>query len=272
MKVFYLLLVFPSIFVVSSGKTVHNDKVKLSQRADEKTMEEALLIFFEELRCRMNTPMDDLNLPTLDPFTADSMDFDLDHNLGSISGTFSNLRIEGLSEFTVNDLRFNYNNLDFWIDTTLPRLSLSGYYDIDGSLGGLLPIFGNGNFSIVLTEMHAVINSTIDYNGLTVAWNMPEFQMDFHLGNLTTVIDNLFNDDELSDFFNLAFTTLGADIVDVMFSDIEPEIADMAKEMTSDLLNGVTIEKFLDIIFLIEPFLPPLADGEVCEYEINYPL
>ncbi|XP_055714424.1 uncharacterized protein LOC129808675 [Phlebotomus papatasi] len=277
MKVFEILTILSILSLgISSAISVENVREYLQsqlmdEREESKSMEEALLIFFEEFRCRMKMEMEDLNLPALDPFTTDFMEFEMDDELGSIRGALSNLRVDGLSGFMVNDLVFNMDNLDFWIEVTLPRLSMSGYYDIDGTLGGLLPIFGDGNFSIVLTEMHTVINSTIGYDGITVTWSMPDFKMDFRLGNLTTSIENLFNDDELADFFNLAFTTLGAEIVDVMFPDIEPQIADMAKQMTPEMLNGVTINEFLDIIFLIEPFLPDLPDSEVCEYEIIYP-
>ncbi|XP_055680239.1 uncharacterized protein LOC129788200 [Lutzomyia longipalpis] len=275
MNVFQITLILSTILKISSGGSIKNlsehFRSMSMERQEQKTMEEALLIFFEEFRCRMRMEMVDLNLPTLDPFTEDFMDVELDHELGHVTGVLSNLRIDGLSDFVVNDLEFNFEKLDLWIDATLPRLSLAGWYDIDGELGGLLPIFGHGNFSIVLAEMHVSMNATIGYDGFDVVWEMPEFQMDFHLGALTTAIENLFNDDELADFFNLAFTTLGSEIVDVMFPEIEPQIADMAKQMTPEMLNGVTIDEFLDIIFLIEPFFPDLPDDEICEYEINYP-
>ncbi|XP_059610276.1 uncharacterized protein LOC132257406 [Phlebotomus argentipes] len=275
MNVSKVLIIFSALLTIFLAEAAENveefSRSRAMLRQEEKTMEEALLIFFEELRCRLGMAMEDLGLPAMDPFTEEFMEFELDHELGSITGSLANLRVDGLSDFTVNDLAFNMDNLDFWLDVSLPRLSLSGAYDIDGVLGGLLPVYGNGNFSIVLTEMHTVINATIDYDGIDVTWAMPEFGMDFRLGNLTTTIENLFNDDELSDFFNLAFTTLGSEIVDVMFPEIEPQIADVAKQMTPDLFNGMTINEFLDIIFLIEPFLPEMPEGEVCEYEINYP-
>lgn len=66
--------------------------------------------------------------------------------LSRLFGSLTDLNVDGLQEFIVNELDINIVAFPYLFDITIPQLNTSGNYVVDGSMGGLIPMFGEGPF------------------------------------------------------------------------------------------------------------------------------
>ena len=59
--------------------------------------------------------------------------------------------VTGVSTFVVDDVKLNILGLTAEFAIHLPKLQVSAEnYDIDGIIGGLVPIYGNGHMEYVI--------------------------------------------------------------------------------------------------------------------------
>lgn len=67
----------------------------------------------------------------------------------TLDGHLRNVVIRGMSGIVVNNLRVNWLTLRFDYDITVPHLRFDGdWYDLRGRFVNILPIFGNGRFTM----------------------------------------------------------------------------------------------------------------------------
>lgn len=236
------------------------------------TMGEALLRFFEEFRCRMFYDQADIGLPKLEPLETAELALDLSDMLGDLQLEARNVRVEGLSEFYISDLDFDYFTLDFWMRIELPKLVASGWYSVNGDLDDMMVLTGSGDFRMEVDGINLFLAGTIWHEGFTNTWAMPRFSMDFNVTRTTGYLQGIQDDEVVEAFFKHIIDEVGAELTNLMFPEIEPMIAEYAKAMTPNLLNGTPLLDLINIIFLDVPFLPDLPEDAVCEYEPRWPV
>lgn len=65
-----------------------------------------------------------------------------------LKGTIDNAEVEKVSTFVIDKIKTNLLLLNAEFGVSVPELVAHGEnYDIEGNLGGLLPIYGQGRFS-----------------------------------------------------------------------------------------------------------------------------
>lgn len=87
--------------------------------------------------------------PVMAPFRSDrnAVAWRFGH-LVELEGELRNLRIDGLDGFQIIDASLNMRTMRFTYDFIFPSIMISGWYNLNGRFGGLIPIFGQGNFMI----------------------------------------------------------------------------------------------------------------------------
>jgi len=86
-----------------------------------------------------------LKLPALDPLFLPSLTVDRNLESLKIRANMSQIRVYGGTNYIVQDLKANPNDLTVFIKARLPHMYVSGDYDVQGRLL-LLPLNGVGNF------------------------------------------------------------------------------------------------------------------------------
>jgi len=86
-----------------------------------------------------------LKLPALDPLFLPSLTVDRNLESLKIKANMSQIRVYGGTNYIVQDLKANPNDLTVSIKARLPHMYVSGDYDVQGRLL-LLPLNGVGNF------------------------------------------------------------------------------------------------------------------------------
>lgn len=110
-----------------------------------------------------------LKLPALDPLFLPSLTIDRNLESLKIKANMSQIRVYGGTNYIVQDLKANPNDLTISIKARMPHMYVVGDYDVQGRLL-LLPLNGAGNFKGNFTDTEAQVNAqakeTIDKNGV----------------------------------------------------------------------------------------------------------
>ncbi|XP_011879811.1 PREDICTED: circadian clock-controlled protein-like [Vollenhovia emeryi] len=99
-----------------------------------------------------------LKLPALDPLFLPSLTIDRNLESLKIRANMSQIRVYGGTNFIVQDLKANPNDLTISIKVRLPHMYVNGDYDVQGRLL-LLPLSGIGNFKGNFTDTDAQVNA-----------------------------------------------------------------------------------------------------------------
>lgn len=86
-----------------------------------------------------------LKLPALDPLFLPSLTVDRNLEALKIKANMSKIRVHGATDFLIDDLKANPNDLTVAIRVQLPHIHVNGDYDVQGRLL-LLPLNGAGSF------------------------------------------------------------------------------------------------------------------------------
>lgn len=66
-----------------------------------------------------------------------------------IKGNLSDVTVKHISKFIIDAEKFrDLGNLRFKLDLnlTFPYLTIEGFYNLDGVIGDMIPVFGDGKF------------------------------------------------------------------------------------------------------------------------------
>lgn len=62
-----------------------------------------------------------------------------------MKGNFQNMTIHNLSKYNVDLFNLNILSLSVKANMSLPELVMEGLYELDGNIGDLIPIYGEGD-------------------------------------------------------------------------------------------------------------------------------
>ncbi|KAG5313174.1 CCCP protein, partial [Acromyrmex insinuator] len=110
-----------------------------------------------------------LKLPALDPLFLPSLTIDRNLESLKIRANMSQIRVYGGTNYVVQELKANPNDLMISIKARMPHMYVNGDYDVQGRLL-LLPLSGVGNFKGNFTNTDAQVNAqakeVTDKNGV----------------------------------------------------------------------------------------------------------
>ncbi|XP_029169664.1 circadian clock-controlled protein-like [Nylanderia fulva] len=99
-----------------------------------------------------------LKLPALDPLFLPSLTIDRNLESLKIKCNMTQIRVYGGTNYVVQELKANPNDLTVFIKVRMPHIYVNGEYDIQGRLL-LLPLSGLGNFKGNFTDTEAQVNA-----------------------------------------------------------------------------------------------------------------
>ncbi|CAD1479212.1 unnamed protein product, partial [Heterotrigona itama] len=99
-----------------------------------------------------------LKLPALDPLFLPSLTVDRNLDSLKIKANMSQIRVYGATNFIIDDLKANPNDLSVRLKVQLPHVHVNGDYDVQGRLL-LLPLSGIGSFKGNFTNTEAQVTA-----------------------------------------------------------------------------------------------------------------
>ncbi|XP_076621689.1 uncharacterized protein LOC143342091 [Colletes latitarsis] len=110
-----------------------------------------------------------LKLPALDPLFLPSLTVDRNLEALKIKANMSQIRVHGATNFLIDDLKANPDDLSVAIKVQLPHVHVNGDYEVQGRLL-LLPLNGAGSFKGNFTNTEVQVNAqgkeVTDKNGI----------------------------------------------------------------------------------------------------------
>lgn len=242
--------------------------VAVAIHSQDVPLEEAMLKFFEQFRCRMLYEQENIGVPRLEPMEEEEMEFEFDmEGMGAGKLLLKNVRVEGLAAFNVSLLEMQFQTLDMLMQIELPELKVTGWYSISGEMpiyNEFVDLKGSGDFEFLIEGMRLKMDGKMGHEGFTHTWWMERMAFEFGIEKLSGFMKGIMDDDVLEDFFTFLINNSGPDLIEAVFPEIEPEIVEYAKEMMPELLNGTPLLQVINIIYQDVEFLMELPEGEEC--------
>ncbi|CAL1286096.1 unnamed protein product [Larinioides sclopetarius] len=119
-------------------------------RAESKIdINEFLIGVIENFKDDMLVGIPELKVPILDPFMPKKpIKIDVEDSKASVHGNFTDVHIEGLSGFIMDNLHADLQNLSLTFNLRIPWIKAYGNYSINGKIIKIVPLRGNGEFRI----------------------------------------------------------------------------------------------------------------------------
>ncbi|GFT16517.1 uncharacterized protein NPIL_665371 [Nephila pilipes] len=124
---------------------------------------EFLIGVIENFREDMTVGIPELKVPILDPFQPKKpIKVDVEDSKASVHGNFTNVHVEGLSGFFMDFLHADLQNLSLRFYLRIPWIEAHGNYTLDGKIIKIIPIRGNGGFSIESHNLSVSAKASIE--------------------------------------------------------------------------------------------------------------
>ncbi|XP_011138542.1 circadian clock-controlled protein [Harpegnathos saltator] len=201
--------------------------------------EQCAIESISKLQPYLQTGVEKYNIPSLEPLKLKRLKFNPATGLRMQA---KNLNIYQASNFKINKLKFNLDNLHLQLDVFLPNILIEAQYDINGKIL-LLPVYGSGNLHV--NASNCIGACTIqgkrytDSEGVEKV-HISEFGMKITVGKATFKIDNLFNGDKvLGDIINSAINNN----LDLFLIELLPLLEDVLSNAFNHTANKI-VEHF----------------------------
>jgi hypothetical protein len=227
MKVLMLLSV---LVCLASSKAVRDPALDAYLRA-----------ILESLKEQMPVGIPELGIPPLDPF--DVPHFDIPHieeDIIKVDIEINDLVIINLSTFNVETVHLDLEHLGLNLDLSIPDLRGDANYKLDGSILGLLPLYGEGAMFLELFNLflHANASVLIDAEGFVQITTM-DLSADF--SEIKIHLDDLLGGGEFGESINNMLNLLGGFIWDQLKDVLFPLLDSVLKDVLNDALHGCNI-------------------------------
>ncbi|XP_058449559.1 uncharacterized protein LOC131429447 [Malaya genurostris] len=239
MKTFFQFIVLMAVMVFG-----------ISEASSQRVVTDAIMRrILENFRQLMRTGNPETGFPVIAPYFNE--DLSINASLGGLLDfdlRMTPIRIEGLDEF-VGRLQVDLSNLRFPFEFRYDdEIIINGFYDMNGRLYGLIPVFGVGNFFIrpkgVLASGWATI--TDDGNGMLT---LSDFSLSLMIDSLETNIEGMLFGGELSDLLNVVIQDIVPSFLRNFPESVTRLLSAFAKPLLNRFLATRSMEDLLALLF-----------------------
>ncbi|XP_068965416.1 uncharacterized protein [Bombus flavifrons] len=203
--------------------------------------------FLEKFKEMMEEGDENLGIPVLEPFVSEHLDIDLKiRRLFSAEGHLENLRIDGLSNYTVK--RADFPMADFKAKVTLlfHEIKIEARYDMTGTFLDEDSFHGWGDLALrieglkVTTDLQLEIKEgRLHVSNLELQTTVREFDCD---------ISELYVNDDLSEDISETITEEAPNFLEENQDRISRYVSKIVKNLLNDILKEYTLVNLLNMI------------------------
>ncbi|XP_023345378.1 uncharacterized protein LOC111714488 [Eurytemora carolleeae] len=213
----------------SLGNCLNNDPDKLNSCHIELT---------ETLRVNMRTGIPEYNVEQGEPLLIPELQFNLNDAASKLKAEFHKNIISGLSNFIVNDFRTNTERNLLFVDLTIPELSATGQYALDGTISLVDVESSSGDFQMTMTDVSAILVAKLSkVNGKVVIEENPRMTIKVKEGNMKVNMENLFGG-KAPNLAEVVHTVINRS-PDLFLEDFKPVLRIHIGGMLKNLFNAV---------------------------------
>lgn len=223
---------------------------------DQDSLDQCLYHVLDSIRPFLHDGIPEWHVPSLEPLAIQGVSLNQGSGNTRIRASFDELKVTGLSNYTITYVRSSPAQYKFSIGLQFPKLNITGKYDILGNLL-LIPIKGRGPFWADFKDVKAD-----SYNWLEVEHphgdhdgdhahahaagagrlRLSHTQTDFDIGKVQLRLEHLFNDDEfLGETVNNCLNENAPDIIRELKPQFAQEIDRLVTRIFSEAVGALPV-------------------------------
>ncbi|XP_015609787.1 uncharacterized protein LOC107274787 [Cephus cinctus] len=210
------------------GRQETGDRLSLTGN-ERLTRNSKLELLIDSFRDVMRNGNDSLRIPVLDPYEADKLIIKLDEDCLTINNKLSNIRMDGLANYTIDTATFSLLRMRIRVALTWPILPISTEYDIEAN-SGVLPIYGSGTIKLNAKNVTFSSVTTVAVNSELSVY-VRSFTSKLALEALDFTITGLYNSEKTSE------------LTSTIVSDNAPQVVEKYQEILTGRLNIIIVDR-----------------------------
>lgn len=232
---FALICIILAVIIKINGHQIYKERDTYNMFED----------FLEKFKTVMKTGNETLGIPVLDPFAAERIPIEIDDDLIKLDGLLTNVKVDGLSAYDVNQGDFKLIGPKLIMNISWPMIAASTNYSIEGKADNF-EIYGHGEMKISPRDFFLETEIGFTMNGKYL--KVKDMKLKIFLRALDFHATGLFDDDELSELLS----ALISDMVPQLIQDYHDMITDKAILLVTEKLNAflstMTLAELLKLI------------------------
>ncbi|KAJ6636437.1 hypothetical protein Bhyg_15027 [Pseudolycoriella hygida] len=228
--------------------SVNPQVVAINEFETNSVIDDSLRNLLESLRYSLRCGFPDQGIPSLAPFYLKYAELNERGLLYRVQGDIRDLTIAGLDGYTVDIATLNILTLRTTIGLTLPKLSLSSFYNFDALLLRFIPIFGHGRLNLDVNDLSVVANARLTISLRTGRLNMTSLDIDVNMGSTFSDSTGVYDSRIVSTLFNIAFERTLRDVFDNNKENLETFLENLLIPLANGYLNELTLQDLLGLI------------------------
>ncbi|XP_063866722.1 uncharacterized protein LOC135103835 isoform X1 [Scylla paramamosain] len=190
----------------------------------------------ENLRNHMAEGWPDLGVPPLDPLDLGNINIDINSGSNRVQGSLSDVRVLGLSSFTIDKVHSQLLTLKVDLELGIPLLEINGTYSITGK-AGILPIYGDGPFR--MDAYNFTLKGMIDL-GTTEegVFGVAVLDLDVATPKIEINFEDIMGGGEMGDFVNGILNSMAPDFLQSLENQYMPLLEETIRHEINQILHG----------------------------------
>ncbi|XP_034232277.1 circadian clock-controlled protein-like [Thrips palmi] len=230
----------------------YEDILKQCNVKDQDSLDQCLYHILNSMRSYLPDGIPEWNIPVLEPLAIKGISLNQGGGNTRIRATFKDLKVSGLSNYTITYVKSNPEKYKFSIGLQFPKLRVTGEYNIFGNLL-LIPIKGNGPFWAVFQDVKADSYNTLEVVHTEGPANpgclhLSHTQTDFDITKVQLRLEKLFNNDEfLGETVNTFLNENAHDIIREVKPQFAQEIDRLVARGFSEAIAALPVNLWEDL-------------------------
>ncbi|XP_043593290.1 uncharacterized protein LOC122572416 [Bombus pyrosoma] len=203
--------------------------------------------FLEQFKETMEEGDENLGIPVLDPFMSKHEHIDLEEDeLFSAEGHLKNLRIDGLSNYTVKQADFPLAGFKAKVALLFHEINIETRYNMTGTFLDENSFNGRGNLALVIKRLNVTADLQLQIQeGRLYVSNL---ELQTRVREFDCNISELYVNDDLSEDISETITEEAPNFLKENQNLISRYVGKILKNVINDILKKYTLVNLLDMI------------------------
>ncbi|XP_014094255.2 protein takeout [Bactrocera oleae] len=238
--------------VVLAGPNVKKERIQLPAfvkicRRSDPNLDMCARNSLLAMRELLNYGIPELFIPPITPLVVPEIRMDQDSGAIYLHSTFKNITVNGLANFTLNELHINPQKMRLTLMLSVPNVTMNAKYKMKGKIM-MMPLLGEGDFKANFSnvELNTVISAERYTKNKRLYAKVKDVKVKYKLGKADLYLSNLFNGDQalgerMNTFLNENWDSLLNELRPLM----ETSISDIVRASTEKLFDTYSFEELL---------------------------
>ncbi|XP_054707361.1 uncharacterized protein LOC129217129 [Uloborus diversus] len=222
-----ILLIIPLVH----GMAIRPYQVGINNDPDfEKFLRESI----ENFRAIMSKGLPEIGLPVLDPLHETDINFNFNEEMAAVNLKLLEMRVDELSKFAIENIQAD-TDMSFHVEVLVFGIPSFGVYNVQGTVAKILPLWGNGNFSINVTEIDIVIEGK--FISVNNNLQLKNLNLDLRWNDLGITLDNFLGGGDFSKTVQKMLPKLTKNVFEMYRNDILNYVDSFLLEKINEILR-----------------------------------